>query len=196
MERAKKMVLISTENLERMQRQLQHQQQNQYPSTNDNEPMENSRNSENTEIANNTVQTPGTPLSRLDAEMNRILNSPLPNDEAERWKLYKEVLWRSSLCPCSPKTKSRGRAQRGRGGGRRKRGGSAECGRYRRRVDTRTSSFSSPLNSTQIEVHPRERNLESTTMMMMMTKSVPKSYYLKNTGKRTEIISRPSTFNN
>lgn len=90
MERAKKMALISLENLERMQRQLQQQQQ---PSAIE-EPKENTRNSENSEIANNSVRTPGTPLSRLDAEMSRILNSPSPHNEDERWKMYKEVLWR------------------------------------------------------------------------------------------------------
>lgn len=72
------MVLISTENLERMQRQLQQ------PT----ETMENTRNLD----ANNSVRTPGTPLSRLDAEMNCILNSSLPLDE--KWKKYKEALWR------------------------------------------------------------------------------------------------------
>jgi hypothetical protein len=86
MERAKKMVLISTENLERMQRQLQQQ----HPITD--EAL--TRNSENGESANNSVQTPRTPLSRLDAEMSRILNSSVPRDESERWKMYKEVLWR------------------------------------------------------------------------------------------------------
>lgn len=86
MERAKKMVLISTENLERMQRQLQQQ----LPITRESE--ENSQNSD--ESANNSVRTPGTPLSRLDAEMNRILNSSDHfADEATRWKMYKQVLW-------------------------------------------------------------------------------------------------------
>jgi len=88
MERAKKMVLISTKNLERMQRQLQQQ----HPIID--ETLGNTQNSENNESANNSVQTPGTPLSRLDAEMNRILNSPIPRNESERWKMYKEVLWR------------------------------------------------------------------------------------------------------
>jgi len=44
--------------------------------------------------ANSSVQTPGTPLSLLNAEMNRILNSPLPRNENVRWKMYREVLWR------------------------------------------------------------------------------------------------------
>jgi len=87
MERAKKMVLISTENLERMQQQLHRR-----PISD--EPKENALPSENAESANSSVQTPGTPLSRLDAEMSRILNSPLPRDENERWKMYREVLWR------------------------------------------------------------------------------------------------------
>jgi hypothetical protein len=88
MEMAKKMVLISTENLKRMQRQLQQQ----HPITD--EALENTQNSENSESANNSVQTPGTPLSRLDVEMSQILNSPIPRDESERWKMYKEVPWR------------------------------------------------------------------------------------------------------
>lgn len=65
------MVLISTDNLERMQ-QLQ---QNSVESNN-----------------NNTVRTPGTALSRLDEEMSRILKAP--GDESEKWKMYKEALWR------------------------------------------------------------------------------------------------------
>jgi len=82
MEKAKKMVLISTENLEKMQRMQQ--QQNQQ-----------SENVNNTENDNNkSVRTPGTPLSRLDAEMCRILNLSTPTDEGERWKMYKEVLQR------------------------------------------------------------------------------------------------------
>jgi len=81
------MVLISTENLERMQQQL-HRRPISYES------KENALLSENAESANNSVQTPRTPLSRLDAEMSRILNSPLPHDENVRWKMYREVLWR------------------------------------------------------------------------------------------------------
>lgn len=82
MEKAKKMVLISTENLEKMQ-QMQQQQNHQ------------SENVNNTENDNNkSVRTPGTPLSRLDAEMCRILNLSSPSDEGERWKMYKEVLQR------------------------------------------------------------------------------------------------------
>ena len=41
---------------------------------------------------NNT--TPGTHLTRLDAEMSRILNFRWPRDESERWKMYREALWR------------------------------------------------------------------------------------------------------
>lgn len=81
MEKAKKMVLISTENLEKMQ-QMQQQQNHQ------------SENVNNTENDNKSVRTPGTPLSRLDAEMCRILNLTTPVDEGERWKMYKEVLQR------------------------------------------------------------------------------------------------------
>lgn len=81
MEKAKKMVLISTENLEKLQ-QMQQQQNHQ------------SENVNNTENDNKSVRTPGTPLSRLDAEMCRILNLSTPSDEGERWKMYKEVLQR------------------------------------------------------------------------------------------------------
>jgi len=87
MERAKKMDLISTENLERMQQQL-HQRPISVKL------KENALPSENAESANSSVQTPGTPLSQLDAEMSRILNSPMPRYENERWKMYREVLWR------------------------------------------------------------------------------------------------------
>lgn len=89
------MVLISTENLERMQQQLQQQQQQQHSTTAGTKENTAARNSENTEsIDSSTVRTPGTPLSRLDAEMSRILNSAWPRNEDERWKLYREVLWR------------------------------------------------------------------------------------------------------
>ncbi|XP_036139540.1 uncharacterized protein LOC118644657 [Monomorium pharaonis] len=59
------MVLISTENLERMQRQQQQQLSVEL--------MENSllQSSGNITGDNNSVQTPGTPLTRLDAEMSR-----------------------------------------------------------------------------------------------------------------------------
>ena len=88
MERAKKMVLISTENLERMQRQQQQQLSV--------EPMENSLSQSSGNITgdNNSVRTPGTPLTRLDAEMSRVLNSSWPRNMDERWKMYKEALWR------------------------------------------------------------------------------------------------------
>ncbi|KYN14480.1 hypothetical protein ALC57_13316 [Trachymyrmex cornetzi] len=92
MERAKKMVLISTENLERMQHQLR-----QNPTSfADGESKEIAvpQNSDNTASTNSTAQTPGTHLTRLDAEMGRILNSDWPRDESERWKMYREALWR------------------------------------------------------------------------------------------------------
>lgn len=94
MERAKKMVLISTENLERMQ-QMQHHRQPEISSivSADNSTKKNTEISD-AENFNNSVRTPGTPLSRLDAEMWRILNLATPVDEDERWKLYKEVLQR------------------------------------------------------------------------------------------------------
>ena len=96
MERAKKMclmVLISTENLERMQ---QHQLRRNPTSFVDGESkgIAVPQNSNNTLSSNNTTQTPGTRLTRLDAEMSRILNSRWPRDESERWKMYREALWR------------------------------------------------------------------------------------------------------
>src|SRR5436190_3273229 len=93
------MVLISTENLERMQRRRQQQ-----PGISSNvsslSSMDNSSEKRNNEmsdaedITDKSVRTPGTALKRLDAEMWRILNSATPTDENERWKLYKEVLQR------------------------------------------------------------------------------------------------------
>ena len=92
MERAKKMVLISTENLERMQHQLR---QNPTSFVNgESKEIAVPQNSDNTLSSNNTTQIPGTHLTRLDAEMSRILNSRWPRDESERWKMYREALWR------------------------------------------------------------------------------------------------------
>lgn len=41
-----------------------------------------------------SVQTPGTILSRLDNEMSEILRSVTPQNEREKWKLYQQVLQR------------------------------------------------------------------------------------------------------
>ena len=41
-----------------------------------------------------SVQTPGSVISRLDAEMNDILNSSTCKDEREKWSLYRQVLQR------------------------------------------------------------------------------------------------------
>ena len=41
-----------------------------------------------------SVQTPGSVTSRLDAEMNDILNSSTCKDEREKWSLYRQVLQR------------------------------------------------------------------------------------------------------
>lgn len=41
-----------------------------------------------------SVQTPGTTLSRLDAEMDEILRSVTPSNQREKWKLYQQVLQR------------------------------------------------------------------------------------------------------
>ena len=41
-----------------------------------------------------SVQTPDSVTSRLDAEMNEILNSPTCKDDREKWTLYRQVLQR------------------------------------------------------------------------------------------------------
>ena len=86
MEKAKKMVLISTENLERMQRM--HEQQpgisTNASSTHNSGEKRNSEMSDSEDITDKSVRTPGTPLKRLDAEMWRILNLATPTDENER----------------------------------------------------------------------------------------------------------------
>ena len=41
-----------------------------------------------------SVQTPGSVTSRLDSEMNDILNSSTCNDEREKWSLYRQDLQR------------------------------------------------------------------------------------------------------
>ena len=74
------MVLVSMENLDK----LRHV-------TNSNVDNAARQNSEE-EIT--SVQTPGTPLTRLDTEMSQILNSRTPTDTAERWKMYRSVLQR------------------------------------------------------------------------------------------------------
>ncbi|KAM0726794.1 hypothetical protein ACS0PU_006955 [Formica fusca] len=95
MERAKKMVLISTENLKRIQRMQQQPEMASIAMTN-NSPKKNMEisNAENVNNNSNSVRTPGTALLRLDAEMWRILNLATPVDEDKRWKLYKEALQR------------------------------------------------------------------------------------------------------
>ena len=40
------------------------------------------------------VQTAGSVTSRLDVEMNDILNSSTCRDEREKWSLYRQVLQR------------------------------------------------------------------------------------------------------
>lgn len=47
---------------------------------------------ESLEHLRETVQTPGTPLSRLDAEMNEILHAN--GDDREKWARYQQVLFR------------------------------------------------------------------------------------------------------
>jgi len=94
MERAKKVVLISMENLERMQHQLSMQRQN--PTSFADEKSKEitvPQNSDNIMNTNNITQTFGTHLT-FDAEKSRTLNSDWPRDESERWKMYREVLWR------------------------------------------------------------------------------------------------------
>ncbi|EFN88600.1 hypothetical protein EAI_10828 [Harpegnathos saltator] len=101
MERAKKMVLISADNLERLQQQAH---------TSPTSVSSSSLASSSTAIPfvltdnpttglniasvenENTVHAPGSVLSRLDAEMHRILNSPALGGSREKWRLYREVL--------------------------------------------------------------------------------------------------------
>ena len=41
-----------------------------------------------------SVHTPGSVTSRLDAEMNDILNASTCKDEREKWSLHRQVLQR------------------------------------------------------------------------------------------------------
>ena len=45
-------------------------------------------------VQSKTVQTPGTSLSRLHAEMSEILNSSQSKTDREKWKRYHQVLQR------------------------------------------------------------------------------------------------------
>lgn len=90
MDRAKKMVLISTDNLERLQEQHRNASSSTAPSVSTPSLALGRSNTED----GDTVRTPGTVLSRLDAEMYRILNSPTLGGAREKWKLYREVLQR------------------------------------------------------------------------------------------------------
>lgn len=69
MEHAKKMVLVPQDSLERIRAKKEE------------EPMP-------------SVQTPGDPIRRLDADLSEILNSGNPQEDDERWKLYRETLRR------------------------------------------------------------------------------------------------------
>lgn len=69
MEHAKKMVLLPKESVDRLQALSNHGKLN-------------------------SVQTPGTTISRLDAEMNEILNSTDSANEREKWQQYSQVLQR------------------------------------------------------------------------------------------------------
>ena len=61
MERARKMILLPQESVERLQTTLGKDKK--------------------------SVQTPGSVTSRLGAKMNEILNSPTYKDEREKWTL-------------------------------------------------------------------------------------------------------------
>ena len=78
MEHAKKMVLIPHENIQQIKNH-HHQQQQQKPSS---------------AMMVNSVQTPGTPLSRLDVELSGILNSRTYASERDKWVAYMQVLHR------------------------------------------------------------------------------------------------------
>ena len=41
-----------------------------------------------------TMQTPGTPTSRLDKEMSKIINSTLIQDDREKYAMYQQALER------------------------------------------------------------------------------------------------------
>lgn len=69
MEHAKKMVLLPKESVDRLQSLSIHGKLN-------------------------SLQTPGTVVSRLDAEMNEILNSVDNMNEREKWERYSQVLQR------------------------------------------------------------------------------------------------------
>lgn len=93
MKRTKKMVLIFTENLERLQ-QHQLNQQRRNPFSLDDTAKTVNTTTMSAENNENTMRTPGDVLSRLDGEMYRILNSPTLGGVREKWKLYREVLQR------------------------------------------------------------------------------------------------------
>lgn len=71
MERAKKMVLIPADGLKRFQRRM----------------------TEVADASQGSTATQGNPTSRLDHEMNNILNQDT-KDNAEKWKLYQQALQR------------------------------------------------------------------------------------------------------
>lgn len=87
MEYARKMVLIPSEQVDKINQQMQ---------TITHSSLHNNNNIENAPIIPSipgaTTQTPGSNLGRLDSEMSQILFSPFPQDERERWKNYSQVL--------------------------------------------------------------------------------------------------------
>ncbi|KYQ49752.1 hypothetical protein ALC60_11172 [Trachymyrmex zeteki] len=73
---------------------MQHQLRENPPSFagGDSKEISVSQNSDNAVNTNNTTQTPGTHLTRLDAEMSRILNFNWPRDESvERCTQQKRI---------------------------------------------------------------------------------------------------------
>ena len=70
MEYAKKMVILPRETVEKL------------------------KNVQLSDTVVNSVQTPGTELSRVDSEMSKILNSNSINDDNTKWKLYEQALQR------------------------------------------------------------------------------------------------------
>ncbi|EFN77272.1 hypothetical protein EAI_13740 [Harpegnathos saltator] len=100
MERTKKMVLIFTDNLERLQQHCHISPTSVSSSLASSSTAILSVLTDNSATAlniasvenENTVRTPGSVLSCLGAEMHRILSSSVLGGAWEKWRLYREVL--------------------------------------------------------------------------------------------------------
>lgn len=116
MEHTKKMVLIPEDAMDKMRQQsssgsTQHQlQSDAYTGNTDNSDNDNFNNDQTIL----STQTPGTPLSRLDAEMSKILRSS-QSDDREKWRMYHHALQRylffadeARKTPITPATTDKG----------------------------------------------------------------------------------------